>query len=78
MVCQSSCFAGVIIALGQNRSNHKIEVDVLDAQALQRGLNALVDPLVPRVVELRGDPDLLAGDAGVLDALANFMFVSVR
>jgi hypothetical protein len=32
---------------------------------------------VPWVVELSGDPDLLAGNARVLDALTNLLLVAV-
>lgn len=32
---------------------------------------------MPRIVEFGGDPDLFAGDAGVDDALPDFVFVAV-
>jgi hypothetical protein len=56
---------------------HEVEVDVVDAEALEGGLDALFDALVPWVVELGCDPDLLAGDARVFDALADFVLVAV-
>lgn len=57
---------------------HEVEVHIIRLQILQRGRDSLGDTLVPRVVKLRGDPDLLTRNAGVLDSLANFGFVSVR
>jgi hypothetical protein len=56
---------------------HEVEVNIVDAQALQRAFDALFDALVPRVVELGGDPDLLARYAGVLDALADLVLVAI-
>ena len=57
---------------------HKVEVDVVHLQALQRAGDALFDNMVPRVVELGGDPDLIARHPRVFDSQANFMLVSVR
>lgn len=60
------------------KTHHKIEVDVVNAEALQRALNAFFDPLVPRVVEFGGDPNFFARDARVLDALANLVLIAIR
>jgi hypothetical protein len=57
---------------------HQVEVDIVDTERLQRRLDALFDPLVPRVIELGRDPDLLAGHARVLDSLPDLVLVSVR
>jgi hypothetical protein len=57
---------------------HEVQVDVVCLQVLQRGCDALVDALVPGVIELGGDPDLLAGNARVNDALADLCLVAIR
>ena len=63
---------------GKGSTDHEIQVNVVNAQALQRGLDALFDALMPWVVQLGSDPDLLTWDAGVLDSLANLVLVAVR
>lgn len=55
----------------------EVQVNVVSAQVLERGVNALSDALVPWVVELGGEPDLLTGDAGGLDSDTNFGLVLV-
>lgn len=55
----------------------EVQVDVVSAQVLERGLNGLWDALVPWVVELGGEPDLLTGDAGGLDSDTDFGLVLV-
>jgi hypothetical protein len=55
----------------------EIQVDVVGAQVLERGVDALGDALVPWVVQLGGEPDLAAGYAGGLDAGADFGLVLV-
>ena len=47
---------------------HKVEVDILDTQAVQAGGETLLNVLVPCVIELGGDPDLLTWNTGVLDS----------
>jgi hypothetical protein len=59
------------------QTHHEVQVNVVDAKGLQRAGNALFDALVPWVVELGGDPDLLAGNTRVLDTLANLLLVAV-
>jgi hypothetical protein len=56
---------------------HKVQVDVVKAQALQRAVDTLLHALVPWVVELGGDPDLLTRNAGILDALTNLLLVAI-
>lgn len=56
---------------------NKVQVDVIGTQVLERGVNALSDALVPWVVELGGEPDLAAGDAGGLDSDTDFGLVLV-
>jgi hypothetical protein len=55
----------------------QVQVNIVSAQVLERGVNALDDALVPWVVKLGREPDLAAGDAGGLDASADFGFVLV-
>jgi hypothetical protein len=56
---------------------HKPEVEVGSAELLQRVLESLLGMLLVRVVELRGEEDLPAGDTGVPDTPANLGLVSV-
>ena len=55
----------------------KVEIDIVEAKVLQRGVNALSDTVVPGVVKLGGNPDLLGRDTRVLDTLSNLGFVAV-
>jgi hypothetical protein len=56
---------------------HQIQVDIVDTKRFQRAVNPLLHALVPRVVELGRQPDLLAGDAAVLDAAPDLSLVAV-
>lgn len=56
---------------------HQVEVNVGGIQVLERRIDSLGDMLVPVVVQLGGEPDLLAGNAGGLDTLANLLLVTV-
>lgn len=56
---------------------HQVEVDVVSAEGLEGRLNALLDALVPWVVKLGGDPDLLTGDTRVLDTETDLVLVAV-
>lgn len=68
---------GLVVGVGRAGPVHQVQVDVVDAQVLEGGVDAVLDAVVPGVVQLGGNPDLLAGDAGVLDALANLGLVAV-
>ena len=57
---------------------HKVQVDVIRLQVLQRGCDTLIDALVPGVVKLGGEPDLLTRDSGIDDSLADLCFITVR
>jgi hypothetical protein len=59
------------------QTHHEVKVNVVNAEGLQRAGDTLLDALVPWVVELGGDPDLLAGNARVLDTLTNLLLVAV-
>lgn len=54
------------------------EIDVVDAELGERVVEGVVHALVVGVVELGGDPDLVARHTGRLDALADFGLVPVR
>ena len=56
---------------------HQVEVHVVNPEVLQRRGNALLDAVVPGVVELGGDPDLVAGNTRVADAGTDFGLVAV-
>ena len=56
---------------------HQVQVDVVNTEILERRGDALFDALVPWVVELGCDPDLLTGDTRVLDTLADLGLIAV-
>lgn len=55
----------------------QVEVDIVEAKALERRVNALGDTVVPGVVKLGGNPDLLTGNARVTDTVTNLGLVAV-
>jgi hypothetical protein len=59
------------------QTHHQVQVNVVDAERLQRAGDALFDALVPWVVKLGGDPKLLTGNARVLDTLTDLLLVAV-
>lgn len=67
----------LVIGVGRAGPVHQVEVDIVGSQSLERGVNALLDTVVPGVVELGGDPDLAAGNTRVSDTLANLRLVAV-
>jgi hypothetical protein len=56
---------------------HQVQIDVIRLQILQRGRDAILDTLVPRVIELGSDPNLFARHTRVDNSLANLRFVTV-
>lgn len=68
-----------VVERGQRPVDEK-QVDVVRIERLQRLVEgaARVIGLVKAVVELAGDEDLAALKAGVADALADFLFISVH
>ena len=56
---------------------HQVQVNVVRVQRLQRRGDTLLDHVVPRIVELRGNPDLISGNTAVLDPLPNFVLIAV-
>lgn len=69
----------LLVVAGDERAGpvDQIQVDVVGAQVLEGVVNGLGHALVVRVVELGGQPDLVAGHAGGLDAVADFLLVAV-
>lgn len=56
---------------------HEVKVDVVGPEILERRGDTLFDALVPGVVKLGGNPDLLTGDTGVLDTESDLSLVAV-
>jgi hypothetical protein len=57
----------------------QVEVEVVDAEVLERGVEAGLDVVaVERVPELRGDEELVAADARLADRLADGVLICGR
>lgn len=56
---------------------HQVEVDIVYTQGLERGVDSLLDAAMPGVVELGGDPDLLARNPRVPNTLAYLRLVAI-
>lgn len=56
---------------------HKVKVEVLHLERLKGRLEALRHTLVPGVIQLSRDPEVLTLDAGIFDALADFGLVFI-
>lgn len=67
-----------IVGVGGAGPVDQVEVDVVQAEALERRVNALRNHVVPGVVQLGGNPDLTAGDARVSDSVTDLGLVAVR
>jgi hypothetical protein len=66
-----------VVGVGGRRPVHKVKVDIVGLEVLERRGDTLFDALVPGVVKLGGDPDLLAGDTRVLDTETDLSLVAV-
>ena len=66
-----------VVWVGGRWPVHEVKVDVVGSEGLEGGLDTLLDTLVPWVVELGGQPDLLTGDTRVLDSLSDLVLVAV-
>lgn len=55
----------------------QVKVDIVETKALERRVNSLRHTVVPGVVELSGNPDLLTGNARVTDTVTNLGLVAV-
>ncbi len=56
---------------------HEVEVDIVGLEVFQRRSNALRNTLVPRVVQLGGEPDLAARHTRIDDTLSDLGFVAI-
>lgn len=68
---------GLVVGVGRAGPVHQVQVDVVDAQIFEGGVDAVLDEVVPGVVQFGGDPDLVARHAGIFDAGADLGFVAV-
>lgn len=68
---------GEVVGVGGAGPVDEVKVDVVGAEVLEGRLNALGHAGVPGVVQLGGEPDLVAGDARVLDTGTNLGLVAV-
>ena len=59
------------------RPVHQVQVHVVEPEVLQRGVDPLRHPLVPRVVQLRRHPDLLPRHPRRPDPVAHLVLVAV-
>jgi len=66
-----------VIGVGGRRPVHKVKVDVVGLEILERRGDALFDALMPGVVKLGGDPDLFTRDTRVLDTETDLSLVAV-
>lgn len=56
---------------------HQVKINVIGAEVLERGFNSLRHNVVPGVVQLGGEPDLIAGHAGILDTGTDLGLVAI-
>lgn len=56
---------------------HQEEVNVVQSKVFDRQFETIRNTVVPGVVELGGDPDLLPGNARVTDTLSHFGLVAI-
>lgn len=66
-----------VVRVGAGGPVHEVEVDVVGLEVFEGLCNGLGDALVPGVVELGGEPNLLTGDARGNDAVANLFLILV-
>lgn len=66
-----------VIRVGRAGPVHQVEIDIVQAKALKGRINALRNTVVPGVIQLGGNPDLIAGDARISDTGTDLSFVAV-
>jgi hypothetical protein len=57
---------------------HQIQIDIVHLEILQRAGDALCDALVPWIVELGGDPNLLSRYTRGLDTVTDLLLIAIR
>lgn len=68
----------LIIRIRRARPMHQVQVNIVNPQIRQTVVNRLRNALVPWVIQLRCQPELVARYTGGFDAGANFLLVLVR
>lgn len=68
---------GLVVGVGRAGPVDQVQIDVVDAQVLEGGVDSVLYTVVPGVVQLGGDPDLVAWHTRVLDAGADLGLVAV-
>jgi hypothetical protein len=67
----------LILRISRARPVHQVQIDIINTQILKRRLNALLNLVVPSVVQLGGKPDLFTGHARVANTSTNLGFIAV-
>lgn len=68
---------GRILGISRAGPVHQVQIDIVNTQILKRGLNALLNLVVPGVIKLSSKPDLVAGHARITNTSTDFGFVAV-
>ena len=55
----------------------QIEVNVVDPQGSEGCINAFLNAVMPGIIELGGNPNLLSRNTRIPDSLADLRFISV-
>ena len=61
----------------ERSTNHQVQIDIFGVEVLERLVDPVGDTVMPRVVKLGDQEDVLARHAGVLDSLADLVLVTV-
>ena len=56
---------------------HKVQVNIVCVQVLQRSLDPFGHDMMPSIVQLCGQPYLFPGNPGVFNALPNLLLVAI-
>lgn len=56
----------------------QVEVDIVGSKTLQGAVDAVLHAMVPGVVQLGSEPDLVSWYTRVLDSAADFGFIAIR
>lgn len=66
-----------VVRVGRAGPVHQVEIDVIQAKALEGRVNALSNAMVPGVVQLSGNPDLTTGNTRVPDTVTDLSFIAI-
>lgn len=56
---------------------HQVEIHIWGVEIFEGLVDTSSDPVMPRVVELGGQEDLISSDSGILDTLTDLSLVAV-